>query len=97
MSRLLGIRTESGNTIIDPVIPRSLDGFSASINYMGHTLELEYEIKENGFNPKTIVVNDKSVAYSFEENKYRQGGAVFPTAAFLAMLNKPVNTIKILL
>jgi cellobiose phosphorylase len=97
VSRLLGLRTEYGNTILDPVIPHSLDGLSASIDYLGHALKFKYEIKERGFGPKAILVNGKAVKFNYEENKYRQGGAVVPTDRFLAMLNKPVNIIKIVL
>ena len=35
VSRLLGLRIESGNVIIDPVIPHSLDGLSASLDFFG--------------------------------------------------------------
>ena len=36
VSRLLGLRVESGNIIIDPVMPFSMDGLSASMDFMGH-------------------------------------------------------------
>jgi cellobiose phosphorylase len=97
VSRLLGLRTESGNTIIDPVMPQSMNNFSASLNYKGKALELHYEIMGKGFSPKGISVNGTAIKYSYEDNLYRHGGAVIPTSQFIAMLNKPVNIIKILL
>jgi cellobiose phosphorylase len=97
VSRLLGIRTESGNTILDPVIPHSLDGLSASIDYQGHSVLFKYAVKENNFHPKTIFVNGTSVDFKIEENKYRKGGAVIPTNQFLAMLDQQDNIVEIVL
>ena len=91
------LRTESGNIIIDPVIPHSLDGLSASMDFMGHSVTFRYAMKEDSFGPKTITVNDKPVKFTYERNKYRQGGAVIPTDQFLAMLNQQDNTVEILM
>jgi cellobiose phosphorylase len=95
VSRLLGLRTEFGNIIVDPVIPHSLDGLSASIDFMGHSVTFNYAIKESCFGPKAISINGKPIKFTYEDNKYRQGGAVIPTDQFLAMLNKQDNTIEI--
>jgi cellobiose phosphorylase len=95
VSRLLGLRAEFGNIIVDPVIPPSLDGFSASIDFMGHPATFIYAIKESSFGPKAISINDKPVKFAYEDNKYRQGGAVIPTDQFLAMLNQQENIIVI--
>jgi len=97
VSRLLGLRTESGKTIIDPVIPASLSGLSASIDYLGHAVKLNYTIQENSFSPKAISINGKAIGFSLEENKYRKGGAVIPTEQLLGMLDQPFNAIEILL
>ena len=40
ISRLLGLRIEFGNIIIDPVIPHSMDGLSASLHFMGQACNL---------------------------------------------------------
>ena len=95
VSRLLGLRTEFGNIIVDPVIPHSLDGLSASIDFMGHPVTFNYAIKERCFAPKAISINGKSIKFTYEDNKYRQGGAVIPKDQFLAMLNKQDNTVEI--
>ena len=95
VTRLLGLRAESGNIIIDPVIPHPLNGLSASMDFMGHPMTFVYSVKEGCFSPKTISVNGKSVVFTYEENKYRKGGAVIPASEFLAMLNKQENTVEI--
>ena len=95
VTRLLGLRIESGKVIIDPVIPFSLDGLSAEMVVLGHPVKFIYAIKENSFGPGAILINGKSVKFTEEENKYRRGGAVIPTGHFSAMLNQQENTIEI--
>jgi cellobiose phosphorylase len=95
VSRLLGLRTEFRNIIIDPVIPHSLDGLSASMDFMGHSVTFNYAIKEHCFGPKDISINGKPIKFTYEDNKYRHGGAVIPTDQFLTMLKKKNNTIEI--
>jgi cellobiose phosphorylase len=95
VSRMIGLRMEYGNILIDPVLPVSLDGFSASINLKGHAVTFTYRIKESSFGPKTITVNGKEVQFRYEENKYRQGGAVIPADRFLALLDKTDNYVEI--
>ena len=97
VSHLLGLRTEFGNTILDPVIPTTLDGLSASINFMGHSVTFIYAVKKRSFGPQVISINGKAIDFTYEENQYRQGGAVIPTDQFLIMLNKKENAIEILL
>ena len=95
VSRLLGLRTESGNTVIDPVIAHSLTGLSASIAYMGHSLTLKYVVKENTYNPKRILVNGKTIDFTYEDNKYRLGGAVIATEQLLTVLNQKDNFMEV--
>jgi cellobiose phosphorylase len=95
VSRLLGLRKEFGNIIVDPVIPHFLDGLSASIDFMGHPVTFNYAIKENCFGPKAISINGNPIKFTYEDNKYRKGGAVIPADQFLTMLNKQDNNIEI--
>jgi len=94
-SRLLGLRTEFRNIIIDPVIPDTLDGFSASLIFLGHSTTFKYAVKEGNFSPKVISVNGKAIEYTFETNKYRKGGAVIPVDQFIALLNRQENIVEI--
>ena len=95
VSQLLGLRTEFGNIIIDPVIPHSLDGLSASIDFMGHSMTLKYTLRESSFSPKAISINGKDVKFTYENNKYRQGGAVIRGDQFITMLNLQDNIVEI--
>ncbi|HEX7412191.1 MAG TPA: amylo-alpha-1,6-glucosidase, partial [Bacteroidales bacterium] len=95
VSRLLGLRVEFGNIIIDPVIPQSMDGLFASMDFIGRHTTFKYVIKEGCFSPKAISVNGIAITFSYEENKYRQGGAVVPADQFLALLNLKQNIVEI--
>ena len=54
-----------------------------------------YAIKENTFSPKVISINGKEIKFTYENNKYRKGGAVIPTERFLAMLNQQDNKVEV--
>jgi len=95
ISRLLGLRTEVGKVIIDPVIPRSMDGLSASIRFLDHNVTFHYAVKADCFNPKQIAINGKTINFTHEENKYRLGGAIIQTAQFLTSLNQQDNIVEV--
>jgi 1,2-beta-oligoglucan phosphorylase len=96
-TRLLGLRVESGNIILDPVIPFSFDGLSVTMNFMKRSLRLNYEVKEGNYSPRSISINGKPIQFGYEENKYRKGGAVIPAGQFIAMLDQEENSVEIIL
>jgi cellobiose phosphorylase len=95
VSRLLGLRIVSGKIIVDPVMPQSLDGLSASMDLLGHAVTFNYAVKEGNFSPNAVSINGKSIQFKYEENKYRKGGAVIPTEQFLAMLDRQDNIVEV--
>jgi len=94
---LIGLRTEFGKTIIDPVIPKNLDGLSATLVYKGFPLTLNFLVKEEEYHPKKITVNNQPIDLVFEENQYRKGGAILETRLFLELLHTDKNLIEIIL
>jgi cellobiose phosphorylase len=95
ISRLIGLRVEYGNIIIDPVLPKSFDGFSTHLLFLGHTIKLQYAINEGAYSPKTITINGKAIEFKHEQNEYRQGGAIIPKVDFLGHLNQKENIILV--
>ncbi|MBI9066700.1 MAG: hypothetical protein JEZ09_05365 [Salinivirgaceae bacterium] len=95
VTRLLGLRIEFDNVIIDPVIPLAMDGFSASLKFMGRNVRFNYHIKESCFSPKAVTVNGSALKFLHQENKYRQGGALIKADSFLSLLNQKENAIDI--
>jgi len=95
VTRLLGLRLEYGNVIIDPVMPYTLDGLSVSLDLMGGMVTFNYAIKEGNFSPKAIIINGIRVRFTHEENKCRKGGAVIPAYKFAALINPHDNNVDI--
>jgi cellobiose phosphorylase len=95
ISRLLGLRVDSGNIIIDPVIPHSLDGLTVSMDFLGHPVTFKYLLKESSYNPKFISINGVPVKFTYQENRYRRGGAMIPKDQLLAILDQQDNTVEI--
>jgi len=95
ITRLLGLRIERENIIIDPVLPSELDDISASLDFLGYPVSFHYSVKEGNFSPKAIVINDKKVFFSHEKNRYRPGGVIIPKKDVLKMLQKSGNVVEI--
>lgn len=73
MHCFLGIRQEVESLIIDPMIPRTLDGLKASLSLAGHPFEVQYRINENGCGPRSIRMNGRELTFTRETNPYRLG------------------------
>lgn len=95
ISRLLGLRVEYGNVIFDPVMPKSLNGFKAQINFLGKLIEMVYYVKDKEYGPNSILINGHPVSFTIEENPYRVGGALIPKTIFLEQLKEEKNEIAI--
>jgi len=97
MSRLLGLRLEWGNVIIDPVIPDSLDGLIASLRFMNQMVTFRYRVRDGNFGPKVVNINGTEIDLKYEECRYRRGGAVIPADIFSAMIDKANNLVEVVL
>jgi cellobiose phosphorylase len=95
ISRLLGLRVEWGNVILDPVMPRSLDCLQAALNFRGRPVTFVYRVAGKGFGPQAITINGTSVQFATEENRYRDGGAVIPLERFMSLLDVDENSVEI--
>lgn len=95
ITRLLGIRIESGNVILDPVLPFSMDGLEASLDFMDYPVTFKYIVREGNFSPKAIIINGDKVSFTYEDNPYRLGGALIKAQLFSENLNYIDNLIFI--
>lgn len=95
VTKLLGIRLESDRVVIDPVMPKSLDGLSACITLKGIRTTFIYRVKEEEYCPKAILINGKALPFGREENLYRAGGAVISLADFFSSLNRSHNVVVV--
>jgi 1,2-beta-oligoglucan phosphorylase len=95
MSRLLGLRVEYGNVIFDPVMPKSFNGFTAKLNFLGKSVELVYKVVNREYGPFSVLINGVPVPFTIDENPYREGGAQILKPIILKYLNKDDNDIVI--
>mgnify|MGYP001551577087 CR=1 FL=1 len=97
ITRLLGLRMEAGKIIIDPVLPHSWDGFTASAHVKGYPVVFQYSVKNKTHGPQSISLNGTAMSFHPEKNKYRPGGAVIQADAFMAQLHPKENVVRILM
>lgn len=97
MSHLFGLRISWGKVIIDPVMPRSLDGVQLSVKFLNRSLTLRYSVKERNCGPEKICINGTVVDFTEEENSYRRGGAVIPASIFSDLPELEDNMVDIYL
>jgi CRISPR-associated protein Csx3 len=73
---LLGVRESWGDVVLDPVLPRSLDGLVARLTLHGRPMDITYRVRGGGHRPSRIVVDGAPIAPAGRDaNPYREGGA----------------------
>ena len=82
---LLGIRPSSKAVVIDPVLPRALDGLPVSLNIAGARFEITYEVGEKGSGPVALELNGAPVPFTRLDNPYRTGGVEVSLAGLQTM------------
>lgn len=96
ISSFFGLRESFGNIVIDPILPRKLDGLELDFRYGDKEVKYLLNVKEREFHPKSIVVNGKELkVLSYEDNPYRDGGAVISKQEFENSLNKKQNIVEV--
>ncbi len=78
---LLGVRRSRSSLVIDPVLPRALDGLRAQVEVNGVPLELSYRVGARGHGPVALALDGAPLAFEREPNPYRTGGAEVPVSA----------------
>lgn len=72
ISNSLGIRRESGDLIIDPVLPAELDGLRFEFTYQQKPVRFTYHLK--GSDNQTVELNGEKIEAAALSNRYRGGG-----------------------
>jgi 1,2-beta-oligoglucan phosphorylase len=95
ISNCLGIRQESEDLVIDPVLPGNLDGLKLEFTFMNRSVTFIYHLGNQ--DSKRIVINGKESAYEQLNNRYRQGGIKINRQELEKRLYEKSNTIEIYL
>jgi cellobiose phosphorylase len=92
---LLGIRRRKSALVLDPVIPKSLDGLRADVELAGKRVSVVYNTEELGHGPTAVTLNGKALRFDREANPYRAGGVEVSMAALHELLTGSANTLEI--
>lgn len=93
----LGWRPEHSALVLDPVVPNSLDGLKAELEWEGHALEIAYRIAGEGCGPRGAKLNGADLPYTRGANAYRMGAAEIPIGAVRDRLIPGTNRLTVYL
>ena len=93
---LLGWRDSFGDVVIDPVLPRCLDGLVVELDRDGRKLEVRYRVTGADHGPTRIAVNGAELDCSRRDgNPHRTGGVRVPAETFDRLLTDGLNRIDV--
>lgn len=93
----LGWRPEHTALVLDPVIPRSLDGLRVEMEWEGRTMVITYRIEGRGCGPKGAELNGATLPYTIGANPYRAGAAQIPMRAVRERFQAGANRLIVYL
>jgi cellobiose phosphorylase len=92
---LLGIRRRKSTLVLDPVIPKSLDGLRADVELAGKRVSVVYDTAEVGHGPTAVTLNGTALSFDRQANPYRAGGVELSMAAVREVLTDSANVLEI--
>lgn len=91
----LGLRLEQAVLVVDPVLPKALDGLAAELDLAGQRFEVIYHVEETGRGPLSIRLNGAELPFTRGENPYRLGAAEVPLEAVRRAAGEGVNRLVV--
>jgi 1,2-beta-oligoglucan phosphorylase len=95
VGQFLGIRQEQATLIVDPVVPKRLDGLRATLQIAQHDVELLLRVGPRGYGPLRLDLNDQPLPFTRGANPYRTGAAEVHMGAVRSALHDGVNRLVI--
>ncbi len=95
MRRWLGLEREGAALLIDPVMPRELDGLCIETRLSGEPLEVRYRVASRGCGVLRLELNDSPLAFTEVANPYRRGAARVLMGAVQALWRHGRNRLSI--
>ncbi|QSA97841.1 GH36-type glycosyl hydrolase domain-containing protein [Methylococcus sp. EFPC2] len=91
----LGLRQESTRLVIDPVIPKDLDGLQAELTLWEHSFEVSYRVGERGCGVTAVRLNGVDLPFARHSNPYRTGAAAVSMAEVRKHLKESENRLVV--
>ncbi|RLQ96615.1 GH36-type glycosyl hydrolase domain-containing protein [Falsibacillus albus] len=92
ISNCLGIRREAGNLVIDPVLPKELDGMTFDFQYNGKPVTYIFHLNQA---EARVDINGQTVKIETVSNRYRSGGMMIHKETLDQALKNESNIIEI--
>jgi 1,2-beta-oligoglucan phosphorylase len=95
---LLGVRESFGELVLDPVLPRSLDGLTADLTLLGRPMQVVYHVRHGTSAPTAVSLNGRPLDTTRREpNPYRPGGVRLAATGLAPLLHPAGNRLEIIL
>jgi cellobiose phosphorylase len=95
LGTLFGLRLEKSWLVVDPVIPKALDGLRIEIQLAGHRIEVDFSLGDRGCGPVAVQLNGADLPFRRGPNPYRTGAAEVPMAAVADKLRDGENRLTV--
>ena len=95
LQSFLGLRWERSALVIDPVIPKGLNGLRVEMKLDGISFDVTYHIEGTGCGTKVLSLNGDNISFERGENPYRIGAARVPMTTVRERLIKGVNRLAV--
>ena len=98
LTRMVGLRRHYGTVVLDPVLPRSLDGLEVTMPWGDRSLRIRFSVKSREHTPQSATLNGTALQpLSVSENPYRAGGWVLDEGLFGSLLSEGENLLEVVL
>ena len=98
ISRLFGIRRSYGRVVIDPVLPKSMNGVELCLDWNGRRVRWIYHVTQQSFGPTRVLVNGAPMDdWQRMKQPYRHGGLGIDATLINARLNQEQNVVEVYL
>ncbi|MBO0472613.1 hypothetical protein IGL98_001681 [Enterococcus sp. DIV0840] len=92
LSNVLGIREDKENMILDPILPKELDGLTMRYQIADKDVQIIFHL---GSQKEAVIANGTELSIRREENLYRQGGYIVSLGELITCLDKKENQLDI--
>ena len=98
LTRMAGLRRQYDRVVLDPVLPRSLDGLEVQMPWGGRSLRIRFAVQSGQHTPRSATLNGTALApLGLSQNPYRTGGWLVDAAHFDSLLRADGNLLEVAL
>lgn len=98
LTRMAGLRRHYENVVLDPVLPRSLDGLEVQMPWQSRPLTIRFSVKFGEHTPQSAILNGMELTpIGLSSNPYRTGGWLLEAAHFDSLMKDDANLLEVAL